>query len=544
MTVRLFKHWSQHMPGKAPFTHLIAALVSASLVTAPLAVAADPIPADAQWGTPSAVLVTGKGRIRLGDARSPYCIAGNDVINVKTGRITGVTLADMPNDTYLHAFSPDGKYFAAAFGRSVYSSDLPTPTVHVWDLQTGKICCSIKGNVNAGFEFIAFTKSKTLVTGERNATEKAGLNVWDPQNGELIKTIPTGRFSAPLTTISPSGRYLATMNSGIKVYDLQTNREILQIDVADFEDDKTRTYFTDIEFSPDGKELAAFSDTNYKKHIFVWNTAGKLVEDISFRSSSDWNRGTTNLLWAPDAQAWLLNNERLVDRTSKRHVANIKFPFGSRPQVLFNEKSRLLAVTDETARSTREIIIPWDTIRRSIQAMQDPSVPAALRPNQPVSVEFQLDLAMGGKEPVIKSLTSALESLLQSKDITIAKGQATNITIKLERDPKRPDPIPRSTTTPEHRGSPEKTVKWNSFERNLTLEITNRSKPQPILTQTSHVESSNVNEKDLSDARMHETMVRGAVTSVSFFELPYYYPLTPGISPLPATVEVARDMSR
>jgi RNA polymerase sigma factor (sigma-70 family) len=139
------------------------------------------------------------------------------------------------------------------------------------------------------------------------------VSVWDTATGKLSQTRKLSlddRGFSSLAVISPQGRWLATYtfrDPGLTLWDLRTAEKKPTFIVRDAGE------FSRVEFSPDGKRLAAVCSFNKGQAVYVWDVdAGRQVWQKRF----DTFRGILNLTFGPNGKHLLVSFEASVAGTS------------------------------------------------------------------------------------------------------------------------------------------------------------------------------------------------------------------------------------
>jgi hypothetical protein len=517
------------MPGiKLKNTIALALLLPALLVHTSHAIAADPPqPAtkpSADWATAASSVPLPKGRIRLGPPGSNLCLVGNLVLDTRTSQPTGISLAKFPAEVATGVFSPDAQFFAAPL-KSQYEEDCP---IQIWNLQTGQPSFTIPGIPKQRIEYFAFTGAGQFITSGHSFGETTVYTLWDLATGQQASTLTTTQTAGSATSITPNGRYLAKLGwDSITVYDIQTGKAVALMtappgsrSINDF------SGFSHLAFSPDGKELAAYGSHGTRR-LCVWDTSGKLVEDIPIRGVGDSGHPDPTLLkWFPDGQAWLINNSRVVDRPSQKTVVRFEYPFGWGPQTAIIDTSTILLIPDATSKSITTVKIPWDEAKKSLRAMSNPGTPAAIRPNMAISLEYQLELAHGTQNDALSIISEYFNRLPANAELSIAPNQPTTITLRLTT--KRPAPPKTQTSFPSNPPA---------FAGYFDMELTTPARSEPVFSQSYSTQSSPFGQ-DTSDDAMHKSLLKNFTYKLDQMEIPYFIPLARDLASLPIIIKV------
>jgi WD40 repeat protein len=147
-------------------------------------------------------------------------------------------------------FSPDGQIIAVGGGTGI----------QIWNVETHQLALEIE--VASGHVLFSPDGSDLFVV--RNSVEK-----YDVETGEQVSHFGDDYWSVWALTISPDGRWLVEGNGeeGGHVWDLET--ETLVTDI--------RAYFTDLDFSPDGTQVAV---GGHYGEISFWNISTQEITTI------------------------------------------------------------------------------------------------------------------------------------------------------------------------------------------------------------------------------------------------------------------------
>lgn len=174
---------------------------------------------------------------------------------------TGRVMATLPGHGDLVrslAFSPDGKWLAAAGGRPLAAGE-----VKLWDVQTRQLLRTLQGHSDCIYSVAFSPDGRLLATGSYDKLAK----LWDVQSGKESKNLKDHIDAVFAVAFSPDGKWLATgsQDRTVKIWDVSSGERLYTL--SEPEDG-----IVAIAFSPDGKQIAA---GGYDKLIYVWNLEGK-----------------------------------------------------------------------------------------------------------------------------------------------------------------------------------------------------------------------------------------------------------------------------
>lgn len=172
------------------------------------------------------------------------------------------------------AWSPDGKFIAAAFFGSAYGNK-----VVIWNIQTGALVTSFTKHTGE-ISSLAWSADGSYVA---STSYDQTVQVWDAHNGKVIFSHSADQGGA--LAWSPTGTHLvfATDISAFQVWDVATNTQITSY--------QTQANAS-IAWSPDGKAIAVASNTD----VILWDAATG-THIFTYTETGDYVR---SLAWSPD----------------------------------------------------------------------------------------------------------------------------------------------------------------------------------------------------------------------------------------------------
>jgi WD40 repeat protein len=212
------------------------------------------------------------------------------------------------------AFSPDGRYLAS--GRGFMANRKHNESVHIWDMQHGKLIKKLPGpagpeRIENEATALAFSPDSSIIAVSYHPQPKSGdsIHLFDVTTGDRIRVmhpssyvqnyliffegknflgyenngynvheVATGRLVQEFTlkaayALSPDGRYLAAgmqEEKHLKIIERQTGREVKVLGAV-------KGYYRLLAFSPDGRYLAVHSDDG----MALWDiSAGKILREL------------------------------------------------------------------------------------------------------------------------------------------------------------------------------------------------------------------------------------------------------------------------
>lgn len=221
-----------------------------------------------------------------------YCKGENEffVRDMASGKVTTYSSA---SKVYQVKYSPDGNYLVA--GKNVLN------------LKTGKVTvlatdAKINSNLRSFLEFSNDGKLLALVNDKPDDKEKR-IEIWNLETKELQQTL---RYQAyyfekygygfPIEEMSFSGdgRYLAVAGNQILLWEIQSGQCLKELATYSMPEDNglpfpSRTEYTSITYSPDGKHLAAALLSKYTEK------GASPPNDMQSSAVEIWNIETNNV---------------------------------------------------------------------------------------------------------------------------------------------------------------------------------------------------------------------------------------------------------
>ncbi len=178
---------------------------------------------------------------------------------------------------YSIAFSSDGRTIASGAGKYGKSGD-----VKLWDVESGRERFGIAGHSDDVLS-VRFSPDDTVIA---SSIRDGTIKFWDISNGHEIFSFEELNEIASIS-FSPDGRTIASGGDAVKLWDIQSRKEIAQFEGH-------AGLVNSVCFSPDGRLLASGS---YNKSVKVWD-----VETRSVKTILKHNDLVTEVSFSPDSQ--------------------------------------------------------------------------------------------------------------------------------------------------------------------------------------------------------------------------------------------------
>ncbi|MEW4455467.1 hypothetical protein AB1L30_22550 [Bremerella sp. JC817] len=453
-----------------------------------------------------------KAQITTGPPGCPVVIVNNDVWHVKSKRVVQ-TLPESPEIGDFRCLSANGMYFAA-YGGSNFDKGR---SVNVWNLVSGELVATVPGQSRYSYPVMKIMYNRYLLVAPDGGET---LVIWDLQENRRTRDIKvrTTRIEEGQLTVSPDGKYLALVEGDrVSVLTLADGRYAgnlaapIKDPTARFQSTLGANSIEDLEFSPDGQEMAAIYSSFDVQRLIVWDGSGQIKHDIPV--NIPYGRfNEHSLTWLPDNKGWIVDGN-VIHRESRKITAQIKRPQRESDQIAVLDPYFVLGRFGEDAEVITMIAIPWEEVERSLEAMKTPEN-CIVGPG----VKASLLVYMRGEsgESIEKARTQIGDAIVQQlRQYGMSYAADQDITFRFNVEP----------ASLEHRLGQAK------------LALLRGGNPDPIWEHTFSLSSSNgfldgLNKKQLNDAE-----IRSLAREISQLQIPYFIPRAPQYLPLPLVVE-------
>jgi hypothetical protein len=514
-------------------------------------------------------------------AQPAFAVVGNEVWDLKLGKPSEIQIAGPIGSRATCTVSDDGKFFAAETGDH-NSKGCP---MQVWSLQTGKPVASLSaGGNDRQVYFFAFAgptvKENTrwlVVVGTNEQPQKPSdanksrVDVWDLTAGKIHHSFVIANVAQSMVTISPDRRYLAIPSQDhVHVYDIHQGREVavmkdppneapipvaskppgsnsnpgntdaalrarrFRIASGSF---REYAFASGIAFSPDGRQLAA-TFGGLAGRLIIWDSSGRVSFDSIGRhipSHFGPDRYNRALLWSPDGTKLLLGGQFLVDVKSGQILYDHPVGFAQEKLPIFLDNEHLLAPTGDDALDA--IALPLADIKASLAAMQNPKVPAIIRPGQKVSVTFEIvGSARGDADKTRDELTKALSDTLTNAGLVVADDQPVVFHISFEEAAGETLEIYEKRNPFDFRGT-DTGRKATEAKSKVTIELEAAGSLDPYWSQQIGGNSPRSLNGSVDDTSLRDAMIHNLAGQIHGLQIPSFVPDGGNIKPLPITAE-------
>jgi DNA-binding beta-propeller fold protein YncE len=261
------------------------------------------------------------------------------VLDLRTGKAVAKFPGDLDREVWHSALSADGRYVATIIDRP--------QKILVAESKTGKVVRGIDLEDRSRLLDMAFAGDGQLVTIVQEDYSKARSEIWNVVEGQPIADFPlelktekerysSKRYIEHSLAISPGGRYFAAMISNVVcVYEVDSGKLAGETQLP------SEGYSSQggLAFSPDGNELAAFTESGGKVIHTIDVKSGDIASSTSvatgeFDGLLSHGRDGPPIQYLPELGAYLINGTLVVEATTGEAVYGIKAFGGGATRVL------------------------------------------------------------------------------------------------------------------------------------------------------------------------------------------------------------------
>jgi hypothetical protein len=486
--------------------------------------------------------------ITTGPAGCPMLVIDGNVWDIKTAAIH-VLLEDAPPPRTRRALSDNGKYFAAIIDEGA------TPkSIGVWNCDTGKKICDIPLDGKQQIDVILFSRNNYLIYSGRSIPD---LYVWDVAGNQQMDplAIKAERNDQGHVAFSPDGQYFtAVVKDKLTLFRTATGKPITQMsppkhieqyrpkpanDAAATNNPKPArieapnprmmaipdndyvfvyAWLQSMEFSPDGKEIAAVS-TYPVPRLIVWDILGHVEVDeiLAVPQMAFWEN---KVEWFPDKSGWFVDG-CVIPRDVKKPVMTFLRGMVS-PKPWLCDSNHVLAALPSNPGVYQSYEIPWKDIKESLAMMKHPRE-SLLSPTTFVSVKVDAGDLTGDAPAAAKQIADAFTTRLHRDGIPVSDGNDTVFTLKLSEKPGDTLPIYERQSPFDFRGK-DTGQTMTEQKGALVVELTTKGDDTVLWRDTINATSSRSFQEQINDAAIRKSMLDGLSMRLSGINPPYFIP--------------------
>ncbi|MFN3152408.1 WD40 repeat domain-containing protein [Bremerella sp.] len=453
-----------------------------------------------------------KAQITMGPAGCPVIMVNRQAWHIKSMKVVQTLQEGWEIGDY-RCLSANGKYFAA-FEGTWHSRG---KDINVWNLVTGEIVATIPGKSSCIYPVMKIMYNRYLLaapdTGET-------LTIWDLEQNKKTRDVlvRTRDIEEGQLTVSPDGKYLALCEGDkVSVMTLADGRYVGNL-AAPLRDPTSTTGWTvgardikDLEFSPDGQEMAALYSSFSKQRLVVWDGKGQITHDIPLNIPYG-RLNAYSLSWLPDQKGWIVDGN-VIDRETKKILVQFKRPRNDNDEIAVLDTYFLMGRFGEEAEAITMIGLPWESIDSSLEAMNTVDN-AILGPGVKLSLYVYL---RGQRSPTVDKARAAI-------------GDAIVNRLKVDKMLYAPDQecffrFNAEPASPEHQYG------------QLKLELLEKGSDEPIWSHAISDRAATGFLQGLDKGEISDASASMVASEISQVQIPYFMPRTADFLPLPFVVQ-------
>ena len=491
-----------------------------------------------EWSSRAAT-IDARTVITSGKIGCPVIMGGPHIFSTETRKQIGSLDCEIRSNT-LTALSNDGSYFAVA--SKTHNQD--ETSVSVYNLKTQKKTCEIPGTEDEILDVLLLTRSKYVVTTGR---QSKSIKVWDGETGKSVKEfdMPEGtRLKQGSVTFTNDGKYMAVIRrKDLVVMQVSSGKVVATMEAPTLVDrdgkqgqrsssnDHTFIYAwtQDLEFSPDGTELAAVS-THRGNRLLCWNKNAELVVNKPFSLIQKKAFWENDIQWLPDGQSWLVGGN-LVERSTGRVLMAFADKFATDVHMLVHDQNTVLGRLGSAPNKISKIEIPWGDIKQSQEAIED-KVPALIAPSQAVDIRLEFGKTLGAAGEAKKLITEAVQKRLERDGINYKPGSPNYFQLRFSESKGDTLPIYARQSRFDFRGRDTgKTI--SEAKGSLVVEFFGQDSDEPAWREVLDAKNSSSFREEINSKSVRASMLKRMSIELGRMHIPYFMPKDDSLLALP-----------
>lgn len=452
-----------------------------------------------------------KAQITVGPPGCPVVMVNRQAWHVKSKKVVQ-TIQDGWEIGDYRCLSSNGKYFAAFEGAWHDRGE----DINVWNLVTGELVATVPGKSSSYYPVMKIMYNRYLLAAPNTGET---LTIWDLEQDKKTREVfvRTDGIVEGQLTVSPDGKFLALCEGDkVSVMTLGDGRYVGNL-AAPLRDPTSRNSFTvgardikDLEFSPDGQEMAALYSSYSKQRLVVWNGQGQITHDIPLNIPYG-RLNAYSLSWLPDQKGWVVDGN-VIDRESTKITVQFKRSRYDTDEIAVLDRYFLLGRFGEDAESITMIGLPWEEVDRSLEAMNTVEN-AIIGPGVKLSLYVYMRGQRGASvDKARATVGDAIVARLKADKMEYAADQEAYFRFNAE------------PASPEHQYG------------QLKLELLLKGSDDPIWSHTFSSVYANSFLQGLDKGEISDGAAASIASEISQVQIPYFIPRTADFLPLPLVV--------